>query len=222
MPVQHSPALARNTNDTTFSAALVAKLFDAAPGSVVEAPQGTGGNYIIARVTGIAHPQTAGHPAALCRGARAQISQQAASDFSIALRQCGATQQGVKVNQKLLQQADRRRIVTAMSPGLRQLRARLRREDAAGCCSAAWSPIWKRRSPPFSSWARNSKGRDNAFLLESVQGGETRGRYSIIGLKPDLIWRCRGGMAEINRHALQRRGHLRAPKAPSRWHRCAR
>jgi anthranilate synthase component 1 len=45
--------------------------------------------------------------------------------------------------------------------------------------------------------------RDNAFLLESVQGGETRGRYSIIGLKPDLIWRCQGGRAEINRAALQ-------------------
>ncbi|HEY0105717.1 MAG TPA: anthranilate synthase component I, partial [Rhizomicrobium sp.] len=44
-------------------------------------------------------------------------------------------------------------------------------------------------------------GRDNAFLLESVQGGESRGRYSIIGLKPDLIWRCRDGRAEINRNA---------------------
>ncbi len=44
--------------------------------------------------------------------------------------------------------------------------------------------------------------RDNAFLLESVQGGEARGRYSIIGLKPDLIWRCRDGKAEINRAAL--------------------
>jgi anthranilate synthase component 1 len=47
-----------------------------------------------------------------------------------------------------------------------------------------------------------STGLDNAFLLESVQGGETRGRYSIIGLKPDLIWRCRGDLAEINRQAL--------------------
>ncbi len=44
--------------------------------------------------------------------------------------------------------------------------------------------------------------RDNAFLLESVQGGEARGRYSIIGLQPDLIWRCREGKAEINRTAL--------------------
>jgi anthranilate synthase component 1 len=47
-----------------------------------------------------------------------------------------------------------------------------------------------------------SAGLDNAFLLESVQGGETRGRYSIIGMKPDLIWRCRGDLAEINRQAL--------------------
>ena len=36
------------------------------------------------------------------------------------------------------------------------------------------------------------------FLLESVHGGETRGRYSIIGLKPDLVWRCSGHAAEIN------------------------
>ncbi len=34
-----------------------------------------------------------------------------------------------------------------------------------------------------------------------MQGGEARGRYSIIGLKPDLIWRCRDGRAEINSRA---------------------
>ncbi|WP_298967440.1 anthranilate synthase component I [uncultured Methylobacterium sp.] len=34
-----------------------------------------------------------------------------------------------------------------------------------------------------------------AFLLESVEGGATRGRYSMIGLDPDLIWRCEGGRA---------------------------
>src|SRR5436190_15794020 len=55
---------------------------------------------------------------------------------------------------------------------------------------------------PVSAFLKLADGRNNAFLLESVQGGETRGRYSIIGLKPDLIWRCRGGVAEINRNAL--------------------
>jgi anthranilate synthase component 1 len=46
-------------------------------------------------------------------------------------------------------------------------------------------------------------GRDNCFLFESVRGGESRGRYSIIGTKPDLIWRCRNGKAEVNRNALK-------------------
>lgn len=31
-----------------------------------------------------------------------------------------------------------------------------------------------------------------AFLLESVEGGATRGRYSMIGVAPDLLWRCEG------------------------------
>jgi anthranilate synthase component I len=54
---------------------------------------------------------------------------------------------------------------------------------------------------PVSAFLKLAEGRDNAFLLESVQGGEARGRYSIIGLKPDLIWRMRDGKAEINRSA---------------------
>ncbi|UWQ97184.1 anthranilate synthase component I [Rhodobacteraceae bacterium M385] len=43
-------------------------------------------------------------------------------------------------------------------------------------------------------------GRD-AFILESVTGGEVRGRYSIIGMKPDLVWECHGENAHINRAA---------------------
>jgi anthranilate synthase component 1 len=54
---------------------------------------------------------------------------------------------------------------------------------------------------PVSAFLKLAEGRENAFLLESVQGGEARGRYSIIGLKPDLIWRCRDGVAEINTSA---------------------
>jgi anthranilate synthase component 1 len=55
---------------------------------------------------------------------------------------------------------------------------------------------------PVSAFLKLAEGRENALLLESVQGGEARGRYSIICLKPDLIWRCRDGKAEINRSAL--------------------
>ena len=41
-----------------------------------------------------------------------------------------------------------------------------------------------------------------AFLLESVEGGAVRGRYSMIGIAPDLVWRVRDGRAETNRIAL--------------------
>jgi anthranilate synthase component I len=58
---------------------------------------------------------------------------------------------------------------------------------------------------PVSAYLKLADGRDNSFLLESVQGGETRGRYSVIGLKPDLIWRCRDGKAEINSNARSTR-----------------
>lgn len=38
-----------------------------------------------------------------------------------------------------------------------------------------------------------------SFLLESVEGGAVRGRYSILGLLPDVIWRCVAGRSEISR-----------------------
>jgi anthranilate synthase component 1 len=38
------------------------------------------------------------------------------------------------------------------------------------------------------------------FLLESVEGGAIRGRHSLIGLAPDLVFRAHGARAEINRH----------------------
>ncbi|TRW15285.1 anthranilate synthase component I [Glacieibacterium frigidum] len=40
---------------------------------------------------------------------------------------------------------------------------------------------------------------EGAFLLESVEGGAVRGRYSLLGLDPDLVWRATGDRAEVNR-----------------------
>ncbi|MCW1428508.1 anthranilate synthase component I [Novosphingobium sp. JCM 18896] len=37
------------------------------------------------------------------------------------------------------------------------------------------------------------------FLLESVEGGAVRGRYSLLGLDPDLVFRATGHACEINR-----------------------
>ena len=54
---------------------------------------------------------------------------------------------------------------------------------------------------PVSLMLKLTQARRDSFMLESVTGGDTRGRYSFIGFKPDLIWRCRGDKAEINRSA---------------------
>lgn len=54
---------------------------------------------------------------------------------------------------------------------------------------------------PVSLMLKLAGNRRDSFMLESVTGGEVRGRYSVVGLKPDLIWQCRGGESRINRHA---------------------
>lgn len=56
---------------------------------------------------------------------------------------------------------------------------------------------------PVAAFIKLRTGRGGgAFLLESVEGGAVRGRYSMIGIDPDVVWRCRDGVAEINRDAL--------------------
>ena len=54
---------------------------------------------------------------------------------------------------------------------------------------------------PVSLMLKLTGAAENAFMLESVTGGKVRGRYSIIGMKPDLIWRSRGDTSELNRSA---------------------
>ena len=54
---------------------------------------------------------------------------------------------------------------------------------------------------PVSIMMKLAGARKNSFMLESVTGGEIRGRYSIIGIKPDLIWKTEGNHVSINRMA---------------------
>ena len=67
---------------------------------------------------------------------------------------------------------------------------------------------------PVSAYLRLAAGSRNTFLLESVEGGEIRGRFSVIGLSPDLIWRCRGDVAEINRDPANSGEFAADSKAP--------
>ena len=54
---------------------------------------------------------------------------------------------------------------------------------------------------PVSLMLKLAEAAPLSFMFESVTGGELRGRYSIVGMKPDLIWTCRDGQARINRNA---------------------
>ena len=54
---------------------------------------------------------------------------------------------------------------------------------------------------PVSLMLKLAQARKDSFMLESVTGGEVRGRYSVIGMKPDLIWECNGKTSRVNREA---------------------
>jgi anthranilate synthase component 1 len=60
-----------------------------------------------------------------------------------------------------------------------------------------WTRLVADLETPVSAMLKLGQGQANSFLLESVEGGATRGRYSIIGIEPDLIFRAFGAHAEI-------------------------
>ena len=74
----------------------------------------------------------------------------------------------------------------------------------AGEPQVIWTTLIADLETPVSALLKLADGRPNSFLFESVEGGKIRGRYSFIGMNPDLIWRCYGCNAEINRQALGR------------------
>jgi anthranilate synthase component I len=51
---------------------------------------------------------------------------------------------------------------------------------------------------PVAAMLKIGLAHPGSFLLESVEGGAQLGRYSFIGLEPDLIWRANGRVCEIN------------------------
>ena len=65
---------------------------------------------------------------------------------------------------------------------------------------------------PVSAFLKLGRDRPYACLLESVEGGAVKGRYSILTLDPDVVWRCRGEQAELARGAGVASGQF-APEA---------
>ena len=93
--------------------------------------------------------------------------------------------------------------------------------DAARAALAAGRPalLWQRgiadtETPVAAALKLFEPGRGD-FLLESVEGATTRGRHSLIGLAPDLVFRARGEAAEINAEWLTDRAAFRSCAEPS-------
>jgi anthranilate synthase component 1 len=70
-----------------------------------------------------------------------------------------------------------------MTTGLPRLQVRRRVDDTES---------------PVSAVLKLGPGQPGVVLFESVMGGENRGRYSFVGLQPDLWWRVKGGKAETS------------------------
>ena len=77
-------------------------------------------------------------------------------------------------------------------------RGEFARRYGAGVAQVVWTRLIADLETPVSAMLKLSDGQPLSCLLESVQGGATRGRYSIIGLAPDVVWRAFGNRAEIN------------------------
>ena len=69
----------------------------------------------------------------------------------------------------------------------------------AGTAQVMWTRLVADLETPVSAYMKLAGDSRMSLLLESVEGGAQRGRYSIIGLRPDLVWRADGERAEINR-----------------------
>jgi anthranilate synthase component 1 len=70
-----------------------------------------------------------------------------------------------------------------------------------GQAQVVWTTLVADLETPVSAFLKLGGGKPMSFLLESVEGGDTRGRHSIIGVEPDLIWRANGARAEVNPNA---------------------
>jgi anthranilate synthase component 1 len=76
---------------------------------------------------------------------------------------------------------------------------------AQGRAQLLWTRIVADTETPVSAMLKLGREGSGAFLLESVEGGQVRGRHSLLGLDPDLVWEARGNESRVNRQWQQDR-----------------
>src|SRR5690606_8732961 len=89
------------------------------------------------------------------------------------------------------------------------------RRYAAGEAQVVWTRLVADLETPASVYLKLAAERPYSFLLESVEGGATRGRYSVIGFQPDVVWRASGVAAEINTAPVKKPDAFKADERPT-------
>lgn len=87
---------------------------------------------------------------------------------------------------------------------------RFSQEYQASTPQIVWTRLVNDLDTPVSAFLKLAKDKPYGFLFESVTGGEQRGRYSVLGYAPDLIWRAHGKSCEISRNG----GEFETQSAP--------
>jgi anthranilate synthase component 1 len=87
-----------------------------------------------------------------------------------------------------------------MDERLAQQDAAARRKVETGMAALVWRDLVADTETPVSAALKLFEAGRGDFILESVEGSTVRGRYSLLGLDPDLVFRANGDTAEINRH----------------------
>ncbi|PHR61503.1 MAG: anthranilate synthase component I [Robiginitomaculum sp.] len=82
---------------------------------------------------------------------------------------------------------------------------------ASGRPQIVWTRLVNDLDTPVSAFLKLAENKPYSFLFESVQGGEQRGRYSLLGFEPDLIWRAQGDRCELS---LNNAPYEKQSKAP--------
>ena len=199
-------------------------MFGQKPGAVFAA--GAPNGVFIARLDAI-RPGDPTQTAQFLAAVQPRVSQDYLRDLIATTK--AAAEKAVKVNANLplARQAlgDRRRRARQDRDQGRRRRPVTTEPDYAcfqtGYRSGRRQLVWRRLiddlETPVSAYLKIAHGRPYAFLFESVEGGAWRGRYSIVAMNPDLVWRCRGDRAEIAEGEAIDRRRLHAGRPAARW-----
>ena len=97
-----------------------------------------------------------------------------------------------------------------MAGALPENAAAARRQLTDGRPALVWRRLVADTETPVGAALKLIEPGRGDFLLESVEGGEVRGRYSLLGLDPDLVFRATGHACEVNRDWRHDRGAFAA------------